>query len=72
MRVLLVGWAPPSEPQSGEDKHIYILAKNLKNLGHHVEVFTILPPFMIGKQNEYDLLNAQYEGITYNIFTRRE
>jgi hypothetical protein len=72
MRVLLVGWAPPSEPQSGEDKHIYILAKNLKNLGHHVEVFTILPPFMIGKQNEYDLLNAQYEGITYNVFTRRE
>ncbi|GAB6077973.1 glycosyltransferase family protein [Hydrogenobaculum acidophilum] len=72
MRVLLVGWAPPSEPQSGEDKHIYILAKNLKTLGHHVEVFTILPPFMIGKQNEFDLLNAQYDGITYNIFTRKD
>ena len=72
MKVLLVGWAPPAEPQSGEDKHIYILAKNLKNLGHQVEVFTILPPFLIGKQNEFELLNAQYDGIPYTIFTRKE
>ncbi len=72
MKVLIVGWAPPSEPQSGEDKHIYILAKNLKNLGHQVEIFTIIPPFLLGKQNEFELLTAQYDGITYNVFTRKD
>ncbi len=72
MKILLVGWAPPSEPQSGEDKHIYLLAKALKSLGHQPEVFTIIPPFLLGRQNELELLNAQYNNIPYNVLTRKD
>lgn len=72
MKVLLVGWAPPSEPQSGEDKHIYLLAKALRSMGHQAEVFTLIPPFLIGRQNDNEILGTQYDGIPYNVFTRKD
>lgn len=72
MKILLVGWCPPTRPLSGEDKHIFTLAKALKSAGHDPEIFTILPPHMLNTQQDGFITSTVYEDITFNVAVRND